>query len=336
VCKKYIQLVNGMQLTKKNILGIGVTIDAKEPILEYVYEYLVHSSHLPAGKGGFIEKSHTKKQKPLVIFTPNPEQVVYARYHPDFAHLLNQADVAIPDGVGLVIAQRLFRTQNSEPASPARFADSTRRAGRLNDQQKIQRIPGVEFMENLVALAAKEHIMIGCIGGRSGVAVKALERLQSKYPGLDGWAEDGPEIQLDTLVKIDQLDQYANEISQKIQSTHTGMVFVGLGAPKQEYFISRLSRAMSFRPPSRNPENKQWIPGQARDDKQPLILMSVGGSFDILSGLIPRAPQYIRLINLEWLYRLVREPWRWKRQVALVEFSFFILSQWVQKCVRKN
>lgn len=239
-----------MGLKSIKILGIPVTTDSKENILEYTEKYL--------------EKSSEKRKKPFVIVTPNPEQIVYAQEDSHFAKILNQADVMVPDGIGLAIV--IKRT----------------------------RIPGVEFMEDLVELAAKRGYPIALIGGKGGVAVEALECLQKMYPGFSGWA-------------IEPEGKTIEEIGRKITNTKTRIVFVGLGAPKQENFIEKLK-----------------VESLKLKVAVPLALMSVGGAFDMLAGRVKRAPFLIRSIGLEWLWRLMREPWRWRRQLALLKFLWLV------------
>ncbi len=259
-----------MSLNKTKILGIGVTTDSKKIILEYIQKYLIQTGKNPL--------------KPCILATPNPEQLVLAQRDPRFAEILNRADVALPDGIGLAMA-----------------------AG-------IPRYPGVECMEDLVCLAAARGYRIGLIGGRSGLAVKTLECLQTKYPGLKGWAEDGPEIEIRNQgIRIRNQggdDAYFRTIVDKIVKTQTKIVFVGLGAPKQEYVIARLARQF-----------------QISNFKFQIVMMSVGGSFDFIAGRLKRAPLLIRSIGFEWLWRLAAEPWRWRRQLALIEFTLLVLKQ---------
>lgn len=247
-----------MGLKSKKILGISVTIETKEDILEYIGKYLEKLS-----------------EKPMVIVTPNPEQIVEAKRDPHFAKILNQADVTLPDGIGLAFVI------------------------------KQERVPGVEFMEDLVKLAAGRGYPIGLIGGRGNIAVEALECLQAKYPGLKGWA-------------IEPEEKTIGEIGRKITNTKTRIIFVGLGAPKQEYFIEAISHQLSA---IRRSED-----GRLKTDDS-CIMMSVGGSFDIISGRTPRAPHAIQAVHLEWLWRLFREPWRFRRQLALFKFLWLLASK---------
>lgn len=237
-----------MSLSSQKILGIRVTTSKRETILEEVRKWLNETG-----------------RKPRVIVTPNPEQVVLASGEKRFAEILNRADVAIPDGIGLAIALG------------------------------IPRIAGIEFMEDLAKLAAEQGDTIGLIGGRAGLAVKAIECLSRRWPGLSGWAVEPEDVGL-------------QEIIQKIRKTKTRMVFVGLGAPKQELFIEKLRVSLLTTHYS-------------------LMLMSVGGSFDIIVGRLKRAPLLIRSIGFEWVWRLFQEPWRWKRQLALLKFIWLVLRQ---------
>jgi N-acetylglucosaminyldiphosphoundecaprenol N-acetyl-beta-D-mannosaminyltransferase len=204
--------------------------------------------------------------------------------------------------------------------------------------RSIERIPGIELMEDLVAIAAKQHVPIGLIGGRGGVAVKALECLKAQYSRLEGWAEEGPQLgfqgqvlsimenPLNTgysnLTPTEGLDRYIEEIKRKIQDTKARIVFVGLGAPKQEFFIESIKASMLQSIKS----DKSLKPGALTPDA-PLVFMAVGGSFDEISGAVARAPAAVNNLGLKWAWRLIQEPWRWKRQLALVGFMELVVKE---------
>lgn len=304
-----------MRLEKKKILNIDISIDSEEKILEYIEKYLKNSSK-------FRVQSSTLHVKPLVIVTPNPEQVIAAQQDKRFADLLNQADIAIPDGYGVIWA-----------------------SSRLWSTPLQHRITGIDLMENLVAIAAKERVPIGLIGGRGEVAVNALECLQETHPGLGGWAEEGPEInskyQISNIKYTNEkskrkntqqfsnratepsfakasegrqsgqdiINEYIREVVERIRKTGTRLVFVGLGAPKQEYFIETLNSQLS-----------------TFNFDKPLVLMAVGGAFDVISGRLPRAPAHVRLLGFEWLWRLARQPWRFTRQISLLRFVALVMT----------
>lgn len=270
-----------MSLNNQKILGVSVTTNKRETILEDIKE----------GLDVFAQSRHrapAKRSKPRIIVTPNPEQIMYARKHKQLRDILNRADVALPDGIGLVWAARFLGYKASD----------------TTDDETIARIPGVEFMEDLVQIAAKRGVRIGLIGGFAGLAVEALECLQAAYPGIMGWAEDGPVLTGADETVIDGVEAaYWRQLAEKIAKTRTGIVFVGLGAPKQEYFIHRLSQELSA----------------------PVVCMSVGGSFAIFANKLRRAPVFIRSIGFEWFWRLLQEPWRVRRQLQLLSFIVLVL-----------
>ncbi|MBI5619834.1 WecB/TagA/CpsF family glycosyltransferase [Candidatus Gottesmanbacteria bacterium] len=290
-----------MSLNAVKMLGISITTSPKKEILEHLQKYLLQNPKSQI-------QNPKKPVKPLVIVTPNPEQIIYAQKNKHFAEILNQADVAIPDGIGIVLA--------------GRFLQETGDRGQGTEIKG--RIAGVELMEDLVAMAAERGYPIALIGGRGRVAVEALECLRQKYPGLVGWAQEPGELQLGNLGDV-------SDLGEKIQKTNTRLVFVGLGAPKQEFFIERLSlslRGASLRATRQSHvKTKQEIASPSvRSRNDNLIMMSVGGSFDIISGRTLRAPLFIRNVGLEWLWRLARQPWRWRRQLALVKFFWLVLK----------
>ncbi|MBI5449078.1 WecB/TagA/CpsF family glycosyltransferase [Candidatus Gottesmanbacteria bacterium] len=276
-----------MRLNAVKVLGISVTISSKDTILEYLKKGLEKPSAVSS-------QPSPKSKKSIIIVTPNPEQIVLAQIDKRFAEILNWADVAIPDGVGLVAAMRL-----------------------LYQKSEIKRIPGVELMEDLVAMASKRGYPVALIGGRAGVAVRAFECLRQKYPGLMGWTEEPGEMPILPISNTtnDQYYQYTKGIIEKISTTRTRIVFVGLGAPKQELLIEAVSCQLlaSFR-----------LRRSGSAVSPPIVLMSVGGAFDIIAGRMPRAPSFVRSVGLEWLWRLAREPWRWRRQLALIRFLWLI------------
>jgi N-acetylglucosaminyldiphosphoundecaprenol N-acetyl-beta-D-mannosaminyltransferase len=264
-----------MSLDAVNLLGIRVTIASEKIILEDLQKYLASG---PQNHG-----------KLAIIVTPNPEQIVLAQADTHFRNILNNADVALPDGIGVVWAARKLRITNSG--------------------LPMQRISGVDFMEKMVALAAVNSVPIGLIGGKNELALEALQCLQQQHPRLNGWAEDGPQFQiLNSKLRISNggdFDDYVRHLAQRIKQSKTKMVFVGLGAPRQEYFIDALSRHL---------------------EGAIVILMSVGGAFSLISGRIPRAPATVRRLGLEWFWRLLAEPWRWRRQLSLLKFVLLVLG----------
>lgn len=291
-----------MSLDSQKILGIVVSTSTRQNILEEINKYLFHASKT-------VSKSKKSGRKPFIIVTPNPEQVVFAQSHEDFRNILNRADVALPDGVGIPLA--------------AKFLGIKHQVSRV--RKNVERIPGVEFMDDLVEMAQKQGASIGLIGGYGDLAVNALERLRQKHPALTGWAEPGPILSGGPKTAIDALpNEYFAALAHRIKKTKTRILFVGLGAPKQEYFIDRIRCHVSGI--TMREHVTQNITHDTLTLDAPLVLMSVGGSFDFLAGRLKRAPVFIRSIGFEWAWRLVQEPWRWKRQLALLSFIGLLLK----------
>lgn len=182
-------------------------------------------------------------------------------------------------------------------------------ASRLLGNPRQQRITGVDMMERLCAGIVEKPITVGFLGGRPGVADEVSKRLQEKYPGLKvGFAgEEWPEAG-DGRSEIGDRSKGKNEKHfhnlSAIPHKQVDLLFVAFGFPKQEIWMAEHIDKLDVR-----------------------VMMGVGGAFDYISGRVPRAPKSIRSIGLEWLYRLIREPWRWRRQLALIEFVRLVLKQ---------
>jgi N-acetylglucosaminyldiphosphoundecaprenol N-acetyl-beta-D-mannosaminyltransferase len=229
----------------------------------------------------YIFSSIRKGEEKQYIVTPNPEMLVYASKHSSFKEILNRATIALPDGVGVFIA-----------------------AGLLGHKLQ-ERIPGVDFMEELCRKATEKPVSIGFLGGKRGVARRAADCLARRYPGLKvRWVgEEWENVRHEK--KMIQFDVEKGDIKPYI-SKHDpiDILFVAFGAPKQE----------------------RWI-FEHLDELPVRIAMGVGGSFDYVSGDVVRAPFMIRAIGMEWLFRLIRQPWRIKRQLALFEFVYLLLQE---------
>lgn len=297
-----------MGLHTIKILGISVTTDTKEKILEEIQK-----GYIPDGSSS--QKNPSKTLKMVTIVTPNPEIVMEARGNPVFAGILNRADVALPDGIGLVLAARILHLRTKKKSYTS-----------LSEV-----IHGVDCMENLVSYAAKQRIPVGLIGGREGVALKAFECLKRSHPGLSGWADELPDMPVSVLQRLvegknpDSDDREDILVSKRIASVleemnqhPVGMLFIALGAPKQEYFLELLRREW---------DRRIQRQGKGTPVSGHFVCMGVGGAFDMIAGSTPRAPGFIRFLYLEWLWRLLLEPVRIRRQWNLVQFMGAVLFQ---------
>lgn len=155
-----------------------------------------------------------------------------------------------------------------------------------------ERVTGIDSVYKICDELSKKHGIAGFLGGKGDVAQRTAECLRKAYPGL----------------RIGYIEQEWNENSFKVQLekgkiSHLDILFVAYGFPKQEEWIAAHIGSLPIR-----------------------SMMVVGGSFDIISGRIRRAPALIRSFGLEWLYRLIQQPWRWRRQLSLLSFIFLVLK----------
>jgi N-acetylglucosaminyldiphosphoundecaprenol N-acetyl-beta-D-mannosaminyltransferase len=157
-----------------------------------------------------------------------------------------------------------------------------------------ERITGVELTEEIAAMnPARARLYL--LGSAPGVAAEAGNRLKMRFPNVQivGAFSGGPE------------PADFEEIARRIGETGANTLLVAFGAPQQDLWISRYRQELAA--------------------CGIVVAIGVGGTFDYLSGRVPRAPGLVRRIGLEWLYRLIRQPWRWRRQLALPQFAALVL-----------
>ena len=235
---------------KKKILGIGFTNAREDEVLEYILLGLEND-----------------RQKYFIV-TPNPEILVLARNDTDYKKILNSAKIALPDGIGVMIA------------------------GKLLNKELKEKITGVDLVESICRAVEEKPITVGFLGAGPAVAEQTAECLRRKLPNLKVVfaARGDPDEKTVSLLKDSK-----KEID---------ILFVAFGSPKQEIWIY---------------ENLEKLPVK--------VVIGVGGAFDFISGKVKRAPAFIRNMGFEWLFRLIYQPWRAKRQFALVEFIFLVLQE---------
>lgn len=166
-------------------------------------------------------------------------------------------------------------------------------AARILGDRLPERVGGVELVEALAALAPARGYRLFLLGAAEGVAEAAARALRSRYPGLQivGTYAGSPATE----------DEAA--ILHLLREARPDILLVAFGAPAQDLWIARnLARS-----------------GGA-------VAVGVGGAFDYLSGRVPRAPGWIQRAGLEWLYRLARQPWRWRRMLALPRFGALVCA----------
>lgn len=207
--------------------------------------------------------------RPHQVVTVNPEFVVAAQSDVHFFQVLQEADLSLPDGIGLLWAARFL----GKPLS--------------------QRVAGVDTVRRMASLAAKRGYRLFLLGAAEGVAEATATKLEEENPGLKvaGTYAGSPD------------PKEEEEIVEMIRAARPHLLLVAYGAPQQDLWIHRNLRRLE-------------VP----------VAMGVGGAFDFISGKVQRAPGWMQRLGLEWLHRLLHEPWRWRRMLALPEFVWLVLT----------
>lgn len=175
-------------------------------------------------------------------------------------------------------------------------------AARLLGRPLRGRVTGVELVEALAA-AEDPALRLFLLGAGPGIAERAAGELTRRYPGcrvVGTWS--GSPRPEDAL-----------EILERLRAARPAVLLVAFGHPAQDLWIAR-----------------------HRTDLAAcgiMVAMGIGGTLDYLAGAIPRAPALIRRLGFEWLYRLIRQPWRWRRQLALPLFAALVLRERLRRPV---
>jgi N-acetylglucosaminyldiphosphoundecaprenol N-acetyl-beta-D-mannosaminyltransferase len=198
------------------------------------------------------------------VVTPNPEIVMAARADRGLRHALARADLAIPDGGGLLLAARLW-------GRPLR-----------------EQVRGTDLAYRLIERAATRGYRVFLLGAAPGVADEAARRLRARYPGLDiagayaGVADEAHDA--DTRAAV-------------ARAGPVDVLLVAYGASKQERWLARNLSALDVG-----------------------VALGIGGVLDFMAGRVRRAPAPVRRAGFEWLYRLLVQPWRWRRQLRAARY----------------
>lgn len=238
-----------------------------------------------------LQKTLRGKGQLLKIFTPNPEQLVLAQNDAKFAETLGNADILLPDGVGLVVGSKIF--------------------GFLTGSNSVtERITGIDMASGLLDVLHNENHQVLILGGRdyhgrfwNGWYVRKFSKqAQNTYDQqrVLWWISGFQDA-------YDQTAAEQKQVLKAISQLKPSVIFVALGAPNQEFWVDT-----------------------HKDELQQAgvkIALVVGGAFDMLLGKLPRAPRWFQALGLEWLYRLYQEPSRWRRQVNLIKFMKLVVQE---------
>ncbi len=166
-------------------------------------------------------------------------------------------------------------------------------AARRQGRSLPERVPGSELVYHLAEQAAQHGWPLFLLGAGAGVAAEAARLLVERYPGLviAGTFAGSPAVEEN------------DDIVQRINESGAALLFVAYGAPKQD----------------------KWIAGNRANLPAVRVAVGVGGSLDFVTGRSVRAPAWMQRLGLEWLHRLIREPWRWRRMLALPRFAWRVV-----------
>ena len=192
------------------------------------------------------------------VVTPNPEFILAAEKDNSFRAILNDADLVIPDGIGVVYSAKILGTPLQE------------------------RVPGIEFAGKMLEKLNEMGGRLFLLGAKPGVAERAGENIVEQYPNIvlcgtqDGYFKDEEDVIL------------------KVAAARPDLLFVCLGAPKQEKWMARWGQHTGAR-----------------------LAIGLGGALDVFAGNVERAPEAWQKAGLEWAYRLKKEPQRIGRMAKL-------------------
>lgn len=153
-------------------------------------------------------------------------------------------------------------------------------------------VAGVDLVQPLATLCARRGFRLFLLGAAPGVADELAGRLRSANPALQVQAHSGSPAAADDAETLARIHAHATQI-----------LLVAYGAPGQELWIDRLRNRLGV-----------------------AVAIGVGGAFDYLTGRVPRAPEWMRSAGLEWLHRLVRQPWRIRRMAVLPTYALKVLT----------
>lgn len=167
-------------------------------------------------------------------------------------------------------------------------------AARILGQRLRERVAGSDLLPMIAGLSARHGHRLFLLGAMPGVAERAAAVLRRDYPGVSivGTMAGSPDPEDEEGIVTAVIDARAD------------VLFVAYGAPRQDLWIHRNL-------------DRLGVP----------VCMGVGGAFDYVAGVIPRAPLWLRESGLEWLYRLMRQPWRWRRMLNLPRFACRVILQ---------
>ena len=212
-----------------------------------------------------------ENKKRVNIISGNPE-VLYNGIKNEFLKnsFTKEDALIIPDGVGTLLAAK------------------------INGIDITEKIAGIEVMNMLLEEARDKNLKVFLLGAKEEILIKCKEKIKESYDGIDIVGSNNGFFDLDNC----------DDLIEKINESKADILFVAMGAPRQEVFIEKYKDKLCCK-----------------------IFMGVGGSFDVFAGNVNRAPQFMINIGMEWLYRVAKEPWRIKRLGSIPKFLVLSIKE---------
>ena len=233
-----------------------------------------------------------EKNKILQVVTPYSEFIVEAEYNVEFRKALNNSEIRIPDGIGILWAGAYLAGKWNNLIISL--------LGIINRDINLysvftEKISGSDLIYDVLDVAHKQKSRVYLLGGEGVVPEKVQDYIQNTYPRINITGAYSKKISLND-----------KDLFQQVLDSQSDIVLIALSYPKQEVFASQL---------------KQYF---IKNDHKGVI-MCIGGTFDFLAGAQKRAPKWMRRIGLEWLYRLIQQPKRIRRiYKATIEYILLI------------
>jgi len=205
---------------------------------------------------------------PKSIYTVNPEIVMKGKEDESFKKVVNDGDLVIADGIGVVIASKIIKKPLPE------------------------RVAGYDLVQNIFRKIKNTELTVYFFGAAPGVAEQAKKNMMNLYNGLKIIGTHSGYYNLEEEKKM----------IEEIKKLKPDLLLVGLGAPKQEKWIDKHINELGVK-----------------------VCIGVGGSFDVMSGNVKRAPKIFIKLGLEWFYRLITQPTRFVRMLKIPMFLIEVI-----------
>lgn len=202
---------------------------------------------------------------PRIIYAVNPEKNYSVPKTPELHRAFEEADLLIPDGIGVVLAARILYGA------------------------KLSRVPGADLNAAIWSLAVQKGYRIFVYGAKEEVNRKAVETIRLRHPGIKIVGRANGYLEKEKM----------SELIADINRSRAEILFVALGSPKQEIWISTYKDTL----------------------RHVRVCQGIGGTLDTIAGTVKRAPKIWQRFSAEWLYRLLSDPRRFKRQKMLFIFA---------------